>query len=242
MKRLATLIAVAAFAIGYTVTTASPASATTTQPQSCTKSAVTIVSPLTVTNGKAELSVDAPVGCKVGIASYESTSATFNAQSASKQTLYAHDSVTSSGKLLSLGVKVPSCFFQVDAFVGPLIVHLSESHLYNGSLVTSTSGGTTQCLQTSATTITHQQTSVTTVPASANTSSAPGASRTSISSPSTELASSQLPMTGSKTPQEVSLGVMLVVIGGLIYVGSVKLARRYHFDYRGEDDSIADLP
>jgi hypothetical protein len=247
MKKILSLLTFAAllFAVSF-IAVAPPASATTTTTQACTKSAVTIVSPLTVTGAHASVSVNAPSGCKVGIASYEASSETFSAQSASKQTLYSHDSVTSTGKLLSLDTSIPDCFYQLDLFVGPLITHLSATNLYSGSLVSSASGGAQSCTAATTTTLAHigiptaasAQTSV----VKSDTISATVAPQGSTgSTPTMELASKNLAFTGAKVGPMILLGSLLLGTGFVAYIFSVRAARRHDFDYRS-DESIVDLP
>jgi hypothetical protein len=137
-------------------------------------------------------------GCEnlqLSLAAYEAPAATFDAQLATAQELFASDSRTFSSGPGMLTVQMPACFFQVDFARGPVLEQLGPAGTANfygaqDRLLAWGTGGVQPCTSVLPRTITRPE-------------AAPGTA-------------GQLPRTGTTLQELVGLGAALVVVGAWI--------------------------
>ena len=167
-------------------------------------------------------------GCQdvqVGLAAYNSPSATWDPSAADKQVLKSQQSmVVSTGTTNSLMVTAPNCFYQVDFFTGAVLPTLSDTSNYGsgGRLISAGHGGTSQCLE-----VTEEPTTTTTLPVTTTTLATEVLGETITKDETPEVAG-ELAETGVPTGSMMSGATLLTLLGAaMCAVGaSVRITRR----------------
>lgn len=170
-----------------------------------------------------EVTFDLAAGCEdlqVGLAAYETSSATWDPSKAEDQELFAKDTgVFDAGTPGTLSVTVPECYFQVDFFTGPVLTKLTATDNYTsqGRLIDAGHGGQEVCVEGNETTTTTRPTTT------SSTTEVPTTSTTTASTLPTEVLGevverpqvlgAELAETGLPTGSLVGLGAALTLAG-----------------------------
>ncbi len=98
----------------------------------------------------ASFTVPASCSVEVSLVSYQAPSSSFDAKTASQQTVFDSKDATFSAGAHSLAVDVPPCYFQVDFVRGAVIQHLGPDGSNNfygaqGRLISAANGGSKSC-------------------------------------------------------------------------------------------------
>jgi hypothetical protein len=98
----------------------------------------------------ASFTVPAHCSVEASLVSYQAPSSSYDARTASQQTVFDSQDRTFGAGNQSLSVAVPNCYFQVDFVRGPVIQHLGPAGSNNfygaqGRLISSANGGSRSC-------------------------------------------------------------------------------------------------